>query len=409
MPAAPKQKHFGVVISDAEDLTAKKAYKEALELYRTLDSQLTGSGEYMKIQFVRERIENVLRLIQENPGPENADVIEQERKAAEERFHTTVYEAESYFNHKLYTEALFLYRKLQKEWAESDDVVKKSFIMSKLQALRELQDDIFMEEEEPEQSVKEAYKEEEKFIGGYVQDGMQIQVVIESPSEHQPVQADPDPALPDPVEEPFEKTHDQLYEESLLEAENYHSHELYSESLYLYKKLENELTGKKLVVSDFKEKLEFVREKARVLQELAEDPYRVPSQPGDASQVAFLDEDGTISDEPIEGFEEGPGFSRFARAMTVFLLKNKAFLNIVYILLFAGGIWSLFNIPVENMPSVDLGEAYITTYYYGASAEDVENLITTQIEKSIEGIRSEERRVGKECRRLCRSRWSPYH
>jgi large subunit ribosomal protein L19 len=26
-----------------------------------------------------------------------------------------------------------------------------------------------------------------------------------------------------------------------------------------------------------------------------------------------------------------------------------------------------------------------------------------------EGTRSEERRVGKECRRLCRSRWSPYH
>ena len=26
-----------------------------------------------------------------------------------------------------------------------------------------------------------------------------------------------------------------------------------------------------------------------------------------------------------------------------------------------------------------------------------------------EGNRSEERRVGKECLRLCRSRWSPYH
>ena len=25
------------------------------------------------------------------------------------------------------------------------------------------------------------------------------------------------------------------------------------------------------------------------------------------------------------------------------------------------------------------------------------------------GVRSEERRVGKECVRLCRSRWSPYH
>ena len=27
----------------------------------------------------------------------------------------------------------------------------------------------------------------------------------------------------------------------------------------------------------------------------------------------------------------------------------------------------------------------------------------------IEGARSEERRVGKECVSLCRSRWSPYH
>ena len=26
-----------------------------------------------------------------------------------------------------------------------------------------------------------------------------------------------------------------------------------------------------------------------------------------------------------------------------------------------------------------------------------------------QGKRSEERRVGKECLRLCRSRWSPYH
>jgi ParB-like chromosome segregation protein Spo0J len=31
-----------------------------------------------------------------------------------------------------------------------------------------------------------------------------------------------------------------------------------------------------------------------------------------------------------------------------------------------------------------------------------------EIDLRIEG-RSEERRVGKECRRLCRSRWSPYH
>ena len=39
----------------------------------------------------------------------------------------------------------------------------------------------------------------------------------------------------------------------------------------------------------------------------------------------------------------------------------------------------------------------------------------TKVNSIVEGIsfsdvlRSEERRVGKECLRLCRSRWSPYH
>jgi acyl carrier protein len=32
-----------------------------------------------------------------------------------------------------------------------------------------------------------------------------------------------------------------------------------------------------------------------------------------------------------------------------------------------------------------------------------------EIEDRLDISRSEERRVGKECRRLCRSRWSPYH
>ena len=35
-----------------------------------------------------------------------------------------------------------------------------------------------------------------------------------------------------------------------------------------------------------------------------------------------------------------------------------------------------------------------------------EKLVRRQVEA---GVRSEERRVGKECLRLCRSRWSPYH
>ena len=36
-------------------------------------------------------------------------------------------------------------------------------------------------------------------------------------------------------------------------------------------------------------------------------------------------------------------------------------------------------------------------------------LAATPIAGLLARIRSEERRVGKECLRLCRSRWSPYH
>ena len=35
--------------------------------------------------------------------------------------------------------------------------------------------------------------------------------------------------------------------------------------------------------------------------------------------------------------------------------------------------------------------------------------IVVMSKKALQRIRSEERRVGKECLRLCRSRWSPYH
>jgi hypothetical protein len=43
--------------------------------------------------------------------------------------------------------------------------------------------------------------------------------------------------------------------------------------------------------------------------------------------------------------------------------------------------------------------------FYRRSIEDPKGFWAEQAEL----IRSEERRVGKECRRLCRSRWSPYH
>ena len=44
---------------------------------------------------------------------------------------------------------------------------------------------------------------------------------------------------------------------------------------------------------------------------------------------------------------------------------------------------------------------------YDISGSDIADGVVTQ--RLAQAGRSEERRVGKECLRLCRSRWSPYH
>ncbi len=367
---------FGLVISDAEEFITQKSYKNALLLYRMLAEQLAGSGELMKIQFVREKIETLIRLIRENPTPETMDIIEEENRAAEERYQTTIREAEHYFRHNLYTEALFLYRKLAKEWASSGDTAKKAFLQTKIQIILDLDDGTYSDRDEDEENVPD-----ESLITAQVE-----QVPPADSDEPDSLSRIVIPAFEGPdVQVPQELSglgeNERTLDGMLLEAENYFSHELYKEALYLYRKIQKTWAGS---IDD--EKKIIIEDKIRVLSELVEDPFRIPSQPGDTTQLAYLDEDGTISDTPLEGFEEGPGYSRFARSLSIATLKNKTFLNIVYLIIFAAGIYAMFNIPVENMPSVDMGEVYITTYYYGASAEDVENLITTQIEKAIEGI-----------------------
>ena len=75
---------------------------------------------------------------------------------------------------------------------------------------------------------------------------------------------------------------------------------------------------------------------------------------------------------------------------------------------------------------IDLTQKTITIFVNAATGNDSsmyggDNLHPIQtLEKALERLfssvplpmikaRSEERRVGKECLRLCRSRWSPYH
>src|SRR3546814_11891775 len=44
-----------------------------------------------------------------------------------------------------------------------------------------------------------------------------------------------------------------------------------------------------------------------------------------------------------------------------------------------------------------------------ALAREIEAERWTSLDRTLERMRSEERRVGKECVSTCRSRWSPYH
>ena len=41
--------------------------------------------------------------------------------------------------------------------------------------------------------------------------------------------------------------------------------------------------------------------------------------------------------------------------------------------------------------------------------EDAKARVWSRLEQHMHEVRSEERRVGKECSEPCRSRWSPYH
>ena len=73
------------------------------------------------------------------------------------------------------------------------------------------------------------------------------------------------------------------------------------------------------------------------------------------------------------------------------------------------------NVKVENGKLVFVYSKYLTKVVVETFIKQYAELLTfvyiNYLGIKIDGfeMRSEERRVGKECLRLCRSRWSPYH
>lgn len=159
------------------------------------------------------------------------------------------------------------------------------------------------------------------------------------------------------------------------EAKIYEGQGLIRESILLYRQILEDIS------SLSSEERRTVENKIRSLSSSLEDPLATISKPAETTGVVYLDDDGSLYNEDTE---KRPGV--LAGQFTAYTLKQKVFINILFILLTLFGLFSLFSSPVENMPAVDLGEAYITTYFYGASADEVENLVTIPIEQALDGL-----------------------
>ena len=137
--------------------------------------------------------------------------------------------------------------------------------------------------------------------------------------------------------------------------------------------------------------------------------------------------------------------------MVDFFIRRPVFATVCALLIILGGAISIPTLPIAQFPNLAPPQVFVSSFYIGANAQTVESAVTIPLEQAINGVpgmkymtstsgndgssaititfdisrdvdlasvdvqnrvnqalgrlRSEERRVGKECR----SRWSPYH
>lgn len=69
-----------------------------------------------------------------------------------------------------------------------------------------------------------------------------------------------------------------------------------------------------------------------------------------------------------------------------FFLERRQLSYVLVVVLLVAGIYALVRIPKENAPQIDLAIAVVTATLPGASAEDMESLVTNKLEAQISGI-----------------------
>jgi len=72
------------------------------------------------------------------------------------------------------------------------------------------------------------------------------------------------------------------------------------------------------------------------------------------------------------------------------VLSKRVVINVLFVIFLIAGVYSLKTSPIQNMPPVDIGKVFIYVSYYGASPEDVENLVTKKVEDALDGLENVE-------------------
>lgn len=71
-------------------------------------------------------------------------------------------------------------------------------------------------------------------------------------------------------------------------------------------------------------------------------------------------------------------------------LKQKVFVNLLFVLLMVVGVFCVFDLSVERYPDVRMGKVVISGFLPGASPDEVETLVTRKIEDSLEDLENVE-------------------
>lgn len=69
-----------------------------------------------------------------------------------------------------------------------------------------------------------------------------------------------------------------------------------------------------------------------------------------------------------------------------FTLGQRVVMNLLFVLLMVIGAFTLLQMPVERYPNIHFGKMYINSYLPGATPEDMETLVTSEIEEAVESV-----------------------